>query len=138
MKSVFSKLIITGLLLFFILPVFTAEAQRGFNIKVKIKATENANAPVLEEVDLYGESHALVIGIDKYTQGWPILSEAVNDAKLVADELRKKGFNVTFKKNLGSDDGGGPQRLGQLRGALSYSQKLKINQTSGCLGERMG
>ncbi len=27
--------------------------------------------------------------------------------------------------------------MDHLRGALSYSQKLKINQTSGCLGERI-
>ncbi len=81
-----------------------ASTQRGFNVKVRIKATENVNAPVVEEVDLYGDSHALVIGIDKYAQGWPILSGAVNDAKLVARELRKKGFKVTFKKNLNSSE----------------------------------
>ena len=34
--------------------------------------------------------------------------------------------------------GGGPQRLDHLRGELSYSQKLKIIQTSGSLSERMG
>jgi len=98
------KSILLILLLFyiFLLSAFQAQAKRGLNIKVKIKATENVNAPVVEEVDLYGESHALVIGIDKYTQGWPRLSEAVNDAELVADELRKKGFNVTFKENLDS------------------------------------
>jgi Skp family chaperone for outer membrane proteins len=71
-------------------------------IKVKIKGSEKINAPVVEEVNLYGESHALVIGINNYTQGWPILSGAVNDAKLIAAELRKKGFNVTLKTNLDS------------------------------------
>lgn len=55
-----------------------ASSQRG--IKVKIKASENVNAPVVEELNLYGESYALVIGINKYTHGWPRLSGAVNDA----------------------------------------------------------
>lgn len=79
-----------------------ASAKRG--IKVKIKASENINAPVAGEVNLYGESYALVIGINKYTHGWPRLSGAVNDAKLVAAELRQKGFNVTLKTNLDSKE----------------------------------
>ena len=38
-------------------------------LTVKIKASEAKDAPVTEEVRLYGSSHALVIGIDKYTGG---------------------------------------------------------------------
>ena len=104
MKSVLRKLIIAGLCLLFVSPAFAADQSRGVGIKVRIKATENVNAPVVEEINLYGESHALVIGIDKYTQGWPRLSKAVNDAELVADELRKREFDVTFKKNLNSSE----------------------------------
>ena len=43
---------------------------------------------------LYGASHALVIGIDNYTNGWPHLSNAVKDATLVAAELGRQGFEV--------------------------------------------
>ena len=97
-KSFYIFLLIT-ILLWMFTPI-NVSAKRG--IKVKIKASEKRNAPVAGEVTLYGESHALVIGIDNYTQGWPRLSGAVNDATLVAAELRQKGFDVTFKKNLDS------------------------------------
>ena len=43
-------------------------------ITVNLRASEEANSPIAEEVKLYGASHALVIGIDKYTGGWPRLS----------------------------------------------------------------
>lgn len=42
----------------------------------------------------YASSYALVIGNDNYTQGWPKLEGAVNDAKLVADALSKQGYDV--------------------------------------------
>ena len=63
-------------------------------VKVQLRASEDANAPVTETVKLYGASHALVIGIDAYTGGWPRLSNAVNDARAVAEELRRQGFQV--------------------------------------------
>jgi formylglycine-generating enzyme required for sulfatase activity len=71
-------------------------------LSVQLRASEAKGAPVAGEVRLYGESHALVIGIDAYTNGWPRLSNAVKDAKLVAAALRKKGFDVTLKTNLKS------------------------------------
>jgi len=82
--------------------MFTPINTPARGIKVKIKASEKINAPIVEEVNLYGESYALVIGINDYTEGWPRLSGAVNDAKLVAKELSQKGFNVTLKTNLDS------------------------------------
>ena len=97
-------LVITSLIMiticFCLLPLHAS--ARG--IKVKIKASENVSAPVVGEVNLYGESYALVIGINNYTHGWPRLSGAVSDAKLVAAELLKKGFNVTLKTNLDSKE----------------------------------
>lgn len=73
-------------------------------IRVKLLTKESPGAPVAEEVNLYDSSYALVIGIDNYTQGWPRLSNAVRDAKLVAEELRRKGFEVTLKTNLKSNE----------------------------------
>lgn len=81
-------------------PVGAAETR---GIQVRLKASESADAPVAETVDLYKASHALVIGIDKYTGGWPRLSKAVEDARTVADELRRQGFEVTLKTDLNSD-----------------------------------
>ncbi len=53
-----------------------------------------------EEVGLYKESYALVIGIDNYTKGWSRLRNAVKDADSVAEELKKRGFKVTLLKDL--------------------------------------
>ena len=71
---------------------------------------DTRGALVLKPVDasapltLYGQSYALVIGIDAYANGWPRLSNAVRDAKAVADALQQRGFEVSLKTNLGSDD----------------------------------
>ena len=73
-------------------------AGRGF--KVQLRAAERADAPVVEEVRLYSQSHALVIGIDAYRPPWPRLSNAVRDAELIAEALEAQGFAVTLKKDL--------------------------------------
>jgi len=85
-----------------LLYVFSVYASSRGLISVNIKARDNAGAPYAGEVKLYDSSHALIIGIDNYTLGWPRLSCAVKDAKLVAKALRIKGFNVILKKNLNS------------------------------------
>ena len=77
-----------------------ADAVAGRGLTVELKASEAANAAVAEQVELYGASHALVIGIDDYTNGWPRLSNAVADARAVAEELRRKGFGVTLEIDL--------------------------------------
>src|SRR5690606_29842080 len=45
---------------------------------------------------LYAASHALVIGIDGYGDGWGKLGMAVNDAVAVGLELERHGFEVTW------------------------------------------
>jgi len=77
-------------------------ATRG--VTVTLKAGEAPNAASAGSVRLYGASHALVVGIDAYTGGWPRLSKAVADARAVADELARHGFEVTLKTDLAADD----------------------------------
>jgi len=72
-------------------------------ITVQVKADDSADAPVVEEVQLYGESHALVIGIDAYAAGWPRLRNAIKDAELVAAELEAHGFQVAFHADLDAE-----------------------------------
>ncbi|MBN2103544.1 SUMF1/EgtB/PvdO family nonheme iron enzyme [bacterium] len=62
-------------------------------VKLKIKDS------VGNEISLYDESYALVIGCGKYEVGWPELPNAINDAIKVADILSNQGFNVTLLKN---------------------------------------
>jgi hypothetical protein len=78
-----------------------AAGSRG--VEVKVRTSEATNAPVADVVQLYGASHALVIGIDKYTNGWSRLSKAVEDARVVAKELERQGFQVTLKTDLKAD-----------------------------------
>ncbi|MDP6563662.1 MAG: SUMF1/EgtB/PvdO family nonheme iron enzyme [Alphaproteobacteria bacterium] len=75
-------------------------ASRG--LEVRLRASEAPGAAAAGTVRLYGASHALVIGIDDYRH-WPRLSNAVRDAELVAEELRRHGFAVTLKKNVDAD-----------------------------------
>ncbi|MFT7133358.1 MAG: hypothetical protein ACI81O_002074 [Cyclobacteriaceae bacterium] len=77
-------------------------AKRG--ISVNVKASEAANAPTTETVELYGRSYALVIGNDDYVNGWPKLSNAVKDAELITEALEARGFEVELHKNLNSDE----------------------------------
>ena len=77
-------------------------ATRG--ISVQLKASEAEGAPVAQTVSLYAKSFAVIIGNDAYTGGWPRLSMAVKDAEEIAAELSKRGFEVTLKTNLNSDE----------------------------------
>ena len=71
-----------------------SHAASDTSVIVEIRSTASSGEPVVEKYALYGASHALVIGIDNYTNGWPRLSNAVKDAKLVAAALEAKGFEV--------------------------------------------
>ena len=62
-------------------------SSRGIS-KVSIKTTGG------EEVGLYEESHALVIGVSDYTEGWPRLKGVKEDAKEVRKALEDNGFKV--------------------------------------------
>ena len=77
-------------------------ASRG--VRVELKASERRGAGSGGAVELYDASYALVIGIDQYRNGWPRLSNAVRDARLVAAGLRRHGFDVTLKENLRAND----------------------------------
>ncbi len=77
------------------------EGSRG--LVVTLKQSEQANAPTGESVKLYGASYALVIGIDNYTGGWPRLSNAIKDARLVGEALQARGFEVQLALDLDAD-----------------------------------
>ncbi|MEX2326708.1 MAG: caspase family protein, partial [Pseudomonadales bacterium] len=77
-------------------------ADRG--VRVQYRASEAANAPIAGEMQLYSRSYALVVGIDHYANGWPRLSNAVADARKVAGALDERGFDVTLKTNLDSNE----------------------------------
>ena len=49
-----------------------------------------------EQVELYRESHALVIGASDYTAGWPRLQGVKKDISDVRELLAQQGFNVVM------------------------------------------
>ena len=50
-----------------------------------------------------GDRYALVIGNAKYPDADAPLKEPINDAREVADELKRDGFNVDLQENLNGD-----------------------------------
>jgi general L-amino acid transport system substrate-binding protein len=68
---------------------------RGLSVKVDITQDKS--------IELYTNSHALVIGNGNYTNGWDLLPGAIQDSKDVAQALEKNGFNVILKTNLTKD-----------------------------------
>ena len=59
--------------------------------------------PIVPSVAAAGERFALVIGNAKYPDAEAPLKEPINDARDVADELKRDGFNVEIGENLTGD-----------------------------------
>lgn len=59
-------------------------------------ALKKASTPVVTTDALYKESHALVIGVGKYTGGWPNLPGVKADLAAVTQALQKYGFHVVM------------------------------------------
>ncbi len=88
-----------GTFVFCALTMAPAGAEfRGITIVAKDQIL--AEPLVTEAAPSRTSSHALVIGINAYDNGWPRLSNATKDAELVAEELRHRGFDVTLRTDL--------------------------------------
>ena len=64
-----------------------AADTRGVNVRVKDQDGTT--------VALYAESHALVVGVSEYTNGWPRLRGVGEDVPAVKAALERQGFAVT-------------------------------------------
>jgi hypothetical protein len=73
----------------FMIPCQVEGAGRGIHVVAKSG----------EQLYLYKDYHALVIGVSDYTQGWPDLPNAVKDAREVGSVLKDLGFNVKLVIN---------------------------------------
>ncbi|MBM3582391.1 MAG: caspase family protein, partial [Alphaproteobacteria bacterium] len=84
-------------------PTPTNAQTRG--VDIRMRESEAPGAKIAGTVRLYGASHALVIGIDQYRDpAWQKLRNAVRDARVVAEELKRLGFEVTLKTDPASAD----------------------------------
>ena len=94
--ALLSRLACAGLML--------AGAAPAIAVTLEVRESTAAGAAVAETVELYSNSYALVIGIDAYSGGWPRLTNAVEDAGLVAAAMEARGFEVTLATDLDSVD----------------------------------
>ena len=63
--------------------------------QIAVESVKSRSRRKLESsVGLYVESHALVIGVSNYTNGWPKLPGVIGDVSAVRDALETHGFNV--------------------------------------------
>src|SRR5262245_27564566 len=65
--------------------------ERGQGVKIKVETGQ--------EIDLYDESHALVIGVSDYNNGWRKLPGVVADVAQVSAVLERQGFRVVKLMN---------------------------------------
>jgi hypothetical protein len=56
-----------------------------------------------KQIGLYSESHALIVGVSKYTAGWPQLESVPHEMERVEKALRKQGFEVRKVMDPDSD-----------------------------------
>jgi hypothetical protein len=63
-----------------------AQPQRGQGVRIKVKTGQ--------EIDLYEESHALLIGVSSYDNGWSRLRGVDDDIPEVRKALERQGFAV--------------------------------------------
>src|SRR5262245_50386436 len=71
--------------------LWRVHSQRGQGVRIEVETGQ--------EIDLYDKSHALVIGVRKYANGWRELPGAERDVEAVSAALRKQGFQVTVMLN---------------------------------------
>ena len=82
---------LTACMLILCIAAVGQEQTRG--VRITIKTDEG------EELPLYQNSYALVIGISDYTEGWPDLPNATKDAIEVSAELEEHGFETVLLQN---------------------------------------
>jgi formylglycine-generating enzyme required for sulfatase activity len=94
MKKIIAVWLVLSLVV--MLPQISTAASRGLRISVDTSDGQ--------ELFLYENSYALVVGNGNYTRGWDPLGGAITDAKDVSRALKKVGFEVILKTNLTKDD----------------------------------
>ena len=85
---------ILKLLLILVVPIaltLLADEPRGMKVVIRDRSGQ--------QVGLYENSYALVIGVSDYTAGWPDLPGVGKDVEAVREVLEKRGFLVTVVVN---------------------------------------
>ena len=91
MAQKYSTLFLLFLSLGFTSPVINQSQAAKINRGSQIVTIKDSSG---NEVGLYRESHALVIGMSDYKQGWPKLPGVIKDIAIVQKALEENGFHV--------------------------------------------
>ena len=97
---------VLALALFTALGLITVQPTQAAGTCQEIAGQEIAGNPdngAQNSQSFYSASYALIIGMDKYTSGWRPLSNAVADARKVAQTMAARGFQVQLCENLDHD-----------------------------------
>lgn len=92
------KFISIVLLLFLFQPFnsgLAATAAKGIQVRIKNNSGR--------EINLYGGSYALIIGIGRYTAGWPNLDSVPGELEAVRTALKAHQFEISKVENPDSD-----------------------------------
>src|SRR5579863_748881 len=73
------------------------------SIRLSLLALIFSLAPIFPSVGIAADRFALVIGNAKYPDADAPLKEPLNDARSIADELKRDGFTVEIGENLTGD-----------------------------------
>ena len=83
----------------------TNAAPGGF--AVPIRGADSSNAGVIDSIKLYEDSHALVIGIDRYNAGWPVFAQCGQGRNVGCGVARKTRLQCDFEAEYGFGNVGG-------------------------------
>jgi uncharacterized caspase-like protein len=75
----------------------------GLAAQAQSRGLETARTADGQTVELYEESHALVIGMIKYQSGWRPLPGVESDVVAIGDLLKAHGFTVRVERDLTRD-----------------------------------
>jgi formylglycine-generating enzyme required for sulfatase activity len=89
------KILCISFCLFFLSLLLITSAHTANRTLKRVVVKDNSG----KEISSFSGSHALIIGVSKYTNGWPSLPGVNKDVRLVREALEKKGFHVTTLLN---------------------------------------
>lgn len=99
MKNILSRYVLSALILFSSVSFFAFTQSQEMNLEYQISVQDSQG----NEIGLYNNSYALIIGVSDYTAGWPKLSGVSVDIIDIERVLIEHGFEVTVVKDPDKD-----------------------------------
>jgi len=97
-RLLFGLVLWTGIILCGVVSIH-AQTRAIKPVRIEAKTAQNETVSYI-----YAESHALVIGVSQYRNGWSNLPGVQEDVEEVSQSLAKNGFQVTTIEDPGLDE----------------------------------